>query len=192
MDQEAGGEAIEPESTPAHAKSRRKFTKTGHLQQPWLEAYEEVENHTIASQRVGVSMDTVAEWKKDSSFMKRFLKAHFRAQQKNNDRLRTSLIQRAISGTPHFLIKNGDFVRDAQGNRIVAYYDQEPQLTLFVAKNRLPDEFRDKFEFEITGQIVKMLVTEFFGILRRRLTPEQVIPIQQELETLSAKLMTQS
>lgn len=175
---------------PAPAKKPNPKFKTLHLQEPFLRSYEETENLTLSAERVGVSYETVNRWKKEPVFMRKFLKAHFKAQQKNNDLLRSSLIQRAVRGTPHFLIRNGAFVRDEQGNKVVAYYDQEPQLTLFVAKNRLPDEFRDKFEFEITGQIVKMLVTEFFGVLRRRLTPEQVIPIQQELETLSAKLMT--
>lgn len=160
------------------------------LKPKFLEAYEELENQTLASEKVGISMDTIANWKKDPAFMALFVSSHMRAQQKNNDLLRSSMLQRGIRGNPHYLIRNGEIVRDKENRAVVAYYDQETQLTLFLAKNRMPDEFRDKFELEITGQIVKQLTTEFFGILRRRLSPAQLIPIQKELETMTAKLST--
>ena len=174
------------ESTDSPA--RRKNKSWIHLQEPFLKAYEEIENETLAGHQVGVPIEIISAWKRNEEFLKRFTLAHHKAQHKHNDLLRTSMIQRAIKGSPHFIIKNGDFVRDSKGEKIVAYYDQEPQLTMFVAKNRMPDEFRDKFEHEITGKIVQILVSEFVSILHRNLPTNALPPIQKELETLSAKL----
>lgn len=87
------------------------------------------------------------------------------------------------------LIRNGAIVRDEHGQPVVAYRDFETQLTMFMLKNRMPDEFRDKFEHEISGQILMSLTSEFSAILRKHV-PAQFLPaIQKELETLSAKLV---
>lgn len=174
-------------STNAHAKPV-KHTKTAHLMQPFLDEYEKTENQTLAAKSVGVNPDTVLQWKKDPAFMKRFTEAHLRAQKKNNDNLKASALQRAINGNAHVLIRNGQIVRDEHGQPVVAYRDFETQLTMFMLKNRMPDEFKDKFEHEISGQVIMTLTSEFSSILKKHV-PAQFMPaIEKELETLSAKL----
>jgi hypothetical protein len=142
------------------SEASRASTSRVHLKEPFLKAYQELENETLACQKVGIpDSSLISYWKShDEQFLKAFTTAHHKAQRKHNDLLRTSMIQRAIKGTPHYLIKGGEYVRDEKGERVVAWYDQEPQLTMFVAKNRMPDEFRDKFEHEITGKLIQMLV----------------------------------
>lgn len=175
------------EGTPiARVKSR--FPKVGHLIEPFLAEYEKTENCSLAAKTVGVGHMSVTDWRKDADFMSLFTAAHLRAQSKNNDNLKASALQRAVNGNAHYLIRNGQFVLDAEGNRIVAYRDFETQLTMFMLKNRMPDEFRDKFEHEITGQILMTLTSEFSAILRKHV-PAQFMPaITKELETLSAKM----
>jgi hypothetical protein len=164
------------------------FKKTGHLIPAFLEAYERTESCQISADRAGVSAVMVSRWKKNESFMTLFTSAHLRAQNKNNDNLKTSALQRAINGTPHYLIRNGVIARDEQGNQIVAFRDFETQLTMFMLKNRLPDEFKDKFEHEISGQLIVTLASEFIAIVRRNASPEISSAIEKELETLSAKM----
>ncbi len=172
------------------ARVKPLFSKTGHLIPAFLDAYEKTENQSLASKEVGVGHDAVAAWKKNSDFMTLFTAAHLRAQKKNNDNLRASMLQRGINGNAHYVTdkKTGLPVRDEHGNPIVSYRDFETQLTIFLAKNRMPDEFRDKFEHEITGQILMTLTAEFSAILRKHV-PAQFMPaITKELETMTAKL----
>lgn len=164
------------------------FPRTGHLMAAFLDEYEKTENQSLASKAVGVGHDAVAAWKKNPDFMTLFTATHIRAQKKNNDNLRASMLQRGINGNPHYLIRNGVIQRDEQGNPIVAYRDFETQLTMFLAKNRMPDEFKDKFEYEISGQLIITLASEFIAIVRRNAPPEIANSIEKELETLSAKL----
>lgn len=173
------------------ARVNKAFPRTKHLIRPFLDEYEKTENQTLSGKAVGIGHTAVADWKKNDDFMKLFTAAHIRAQKKNNDNLKSSALQRAIHGNAHFIIRNGVIQRDEQGNPIVAYRDFETQLTMFMLKNRMPDEFKDKFEHEITGQILVSLTSEFSAILRKHV-PVQFMPaITKELETLSAKLMNQ-
>lgn len=165
------------------------FKKTGHLMPAFLESYERTENQTLSSKEVGVAHDMVTQWKKNPDFMVLFTATHLRAQKKNNDNLKASALQRSVNGNAHYLIRNGQFVLDTDGNRMVAYRDFETQLTMFMLKNRMPDEFRDKFEHEISGQLIVTLAAEFLAVVRRHTTPEVSNSIQKELETLSAKLV---
>lgn len=175
-------------TAPSIARAKAAFPKSGHLMEPFLAEYEKTENQTLAGKTVGIGHDAVAAWKKNPDFMGLFTAAHLRAHAKNNDNLKASALQRAVNGNAHFLIRNGQFVLDGEGQRIVAYRDFETQLTMFMLKNRMPDEFRDKFEHEITGQILMTLTSEFSAILRKHV-PAQFMPaIQKELETLSAKM----
>lgn len=171
-----------------YTRAMKGFPRSGHLMRPFLDEYEKTENQTLASKNVGVSHESVAHWKKQPAFMALFTAAHIRAAKKNNDNLKGSALQRAMNGNPHYLIRNGAIVRDDAGNPVVAYRDFETQLTMFMLKNRMPDEFRDKFEHEISGQLVVTLASEFIAIVRRHATPEIATSIQKELETLSAKL----
>lgn len=172
----------------ALARAKACFPKVGHLMQPFLDEYEKLENCTLAAKNVGVGHDAIAAWRKNDDFMGLFTAAHLRAQSKNNDNLKGSALQRAINGNPHYLIKNGEIVKDSKGNPVIGYRDYETNLTMFMLKNRLPEEFKDKFEHEINGQIIVTLASEFLAIVRRHVTPEVSNSIQKELETLSAKL----
>lgn len=160
------------------------------MKKPFLEAYERLENQTLACEEIGIGINTVTQWKKDPKFAELMAEAHIRAQQKNNDLLRQSMISRAIRGTPRYAIKNGQFLLDKTGKKIVLYNEYETNLTMFVAKNRLPDEYRDKFEHEISGQVVMTMAAEMLSIIRRLCPPQLCSEIQKELETLSAKLVT--
>jgi len=164
------------------------FPRSGHLIKPWLDSYRETESIMMACDAAGVSRTTVGEWRKHEDFKILFTDAHLKAQSRNNDLLRKTAIQLATVGAPHFLIKNGAHVLDANGRRVIAYYDHYPQLIAFMLKNRLPNEFKDKFEHEINSQLVSALVSEFISIVKRIATPELSEKIQKELETLSAKM----
>ncbi len=166
------------------------FPRTGHLMQAFLDAYEKTENQSLAGKEVGVGHDAVAAWKKNEDFMALFTASHIRAQRKNNDNLKSSALQRAINGNAHFVIDKvtGLPRRDENNQPIVSYRDFETQLTMFMLKNRMPDEFRDKFEHEISGQIIMTLTSEFSAILKKHV-PVQFMPaITKDLETLSAKM----
>lgn len=183
-------ESVEPEVLLARVKPL--FPRTGHLIVAWLASYERTESNSLANQEVGISHDTIAQWKKNEDFMALFTAAHLRAQAKWNEDLKASAIQRATFGNPHFLIRAGAIVKDEKGKPVIAYRDFETQLTMFMLKNRMPDQFKDKFEHEITGQILINLASEFSAILRKHV-PVQFMPaIQKELETLSARLAPQS
>lgn len=171
------------------ARAKAAFPKSGHLMEPFLAEYEKTENQSIAGKVAGINPDTVTSWKKNPDFMVCFTASHLRAQAKNNDNLKGSALQRAINGNPHYLIRNGAFVLDATtGERMVAYRDFETQLTMFMLKNRLPDEFKDKFEHEISGQLIVTIASEFIAIVRRNAPPAISNAIEKELETLSAKM----
>ena len=169
-----------------------------HLTQAFLDAYRKCGAITVASQEVGVSIETVWKWKKDKDFIKEFTRVDLEAQREINDKLRASALQRAVRGNPHFLIKDGQIVKDiSTGKPVVAYYDFETALTIFMLKNRLPDEFKDRIEQEIDITIINTLSAEVLAIIRRNV-PETcphcknslaITPkIAGELETLSAKL----
>lgn len=172
----------------AISRAMAAFKLSGRLMPAFLAEYEKFENQTSAGQSVGVSHDTVAKWKKNPDFISLFTAAHIRAQRKHNDNLRASMIQRAINGSPEILTYQGKVMRDEKGNPIVQKRIFETQLTMFMAKNRMPDEFRDKFEYEVNGQIIVTLASEFLAIVRRLAPPEVSNSIQKELETLSAKM----
>lgn len=172
------------------SRAGKDFPKTKNLMKPFLEDYEKTENQTQSCKNIGVSHETVAQWKKNEEFMVAFTASHIKAQKKNNDNLKSSALQRAINGNPHYLIRSGVIQRDEHGNAIVAYRDFETQLTMFMMKNRLPDEFKDKFEHEISGQLIITLASEFIAIVRRNAPIEIANSIEKELETLSAKLTT--
>ncbi len=134
--------------------------------------------------------DMATAIKKNEDFMALFTASHIRAQRKNNDNLKSSALQRAINGNAHFVIDKvtGLPRRDENNQPIVSYRDFETQLTMFMLKNRMPDEFRDKFEHEISGQIIMTLTSEFSAILKKHV-PVQFMPaITKDLETLSAKM----
>jgi len=173
-----------------YARVMETFPGTKHLIQPFLDEYEKTENQSLAGKTVGISHESVAKWKRNDDFMKLFTTAHLRAQKKNNDNLRASMLQRGINGNPHYLIRSGVIQRNEQGEPIVAYRDFETQLTIFLAKNRMPDEFKDKFEHEISGQLIVTIASEFIAIVRRNAPIDVANAIEKELETLSAKLVT--
>lgn len=180
-------ESIAKSDTPI-ARAMAAFPRSGHLMQPFLDAYEKTENQTQATALVGSNHQTVADWKKNPDFMKLFTESHIRAHSKNNDNMKASAVQRAINGSPRYLTHAGQIVKDEKGNPVIVSRDFETQLTMFMLKNRMPDEFRDKFEHEISGQLIVTLASEFLSIVRRHATPEVTTSIQKELETLSAKL----
>lgn len=189
MAKKGKGNAEQVDQTAATlARVKLKFPRVGHLIQPFLDEYEKTENCTLSAKNVGVGHDSIAAWRKNDDFMGLFTAAHLRAQSRNNDNLKGSALQRAINGNPHYLIKNGEIIKDAKGNPVIGYRDFETNLTMFMLKNRMPDEFKDKFEHEINGQIIVTLASEFLSIVRRHVTPEVSNSIQKELETLSAKL----
>lgn len=182
-------EPAQPETSEAIiARLKEFFPRTVNLIPLWLAAYERTESQSIANQEVGVNHDTVARWKKNADFIGLFTGSHLRAQAKWNEDLKASAIQRATFGNPHLLVRGGAIVKDEKGKAIVTYRDYETQLTMFMLKNRMPDQFKDKFEHEITGQILLNLTSEFSAILRKHV-PAQFMPaIAKDLETLSAKL----
>lgn len=173
-----------------YARLRLAFPKSWNFMKPFLDDYEKTESITISSKNVGISRDTVAVWKHNDDFLGLFTKSHISAANRNNDNLKTSALARAINGNPHYLIdrKTGSVMRDINNQPIVQFRDYETQLTMFMLKNRMPEEFKDKFEHEINGQLVITLASEFLAIVRRHATPQISDAIQKDLETLSAKL----
>lgn len=187
MSKKPKAEATDGTESPI-ARAKAAFPRSGHLMEPFLAEYEKTENQSLATKTVGSNHDTVANWKKNPDFMKLFTEAHIRAHSKNNDSLKSSALQRAINGTVRYVMHAGKIVMDA-GNQPIVNRDFETQLTMFMLKNRMPDEFRDKFEHEISGQLIVTLASEFLSIVRKHATPEVTTSIQKELETLSAKLV---
>ncbi len=173
-----------------------------HLIQPFLDSYRKYGVIYAAAADVGIDPLTVYKWKKDKQFIAAFTKIDLEKSREDNEKLRASAMQRAIRGNPHFLIKEGQIVKDpGTGKPVVAYYDFETALTIFMLKNRLPDEFRDRIEQEIDLTIISTLSAEVLSIIRRNV-PETcphcknslaITPkIAGELETLSAKLSNKS
>lgn len=156
----------------------------------FLEAYRLCENQTEAAKSVGINPATISRWKRDPKFTAMLTQAHLEAVQINNDGLKRTAIRLGIEGNPHHAIdkKTGLPMKDEKGKNIVLYKEYYPHLQQFLLKNRLPDEFKDKFEHEVTGQIVTQLSSEFLAIIRRIVPPTLMPAIQKELETLSAKM----
>lgn len=174
----------------ALARAMAEFPRSRDLMRPFLDAYRETESITMACEQVGISRATVWEWRKNEDFRIVFTDNHLKAQAKNNDLLRKTAIQLSTVGSPHWVMdkKTGMPALDANGRRIVAYYDHYPQLIAFMLKNRLPNEFKDKFEHEINTKLVTMLVSEFISIIKRQTSPDITEKIQKELETSLAKM----
>ncbi len=188
-DEKKDGANDSKNSTPPTRVDRR-LDPLAHIKPLFLAEYKKTESITEASKRVGISNSTVSHWKRDKKFLAAFTQAHLEAVQANNDAVKRTTMQLAAYGNPHYLIRNGQFVFDAEGKKVLAYSEFYPQLNQFILKNRLPEEFKDKFEHEITGQLVVQLASEFLAIIRK-VVPAPLVPaIQKELETLSAKLMT--
>lgn len=178
-------------SANAPARGRRSCAPKAHLQPAFLEEYKKTENQTLAARAVGVDPTTVSRWKKNKAFMKLFTEAHIEAQSLNNDGMKKTALELGISGNPHYVVdrKTGKYVLDDKGQPVVLYREFYPNLTQFLLKNRLPDEFKDKFEHEVSGQLIVTLASEFLAIVRKHVPLEQLPAIQKELETLSAKLI---
>lgn len=190
-DQKQEKGANDPINPTPPARVDRRLDPLAHIKPLFLEEYKKTESQTEAAKRVGVSPDTVSKWKRDKKFLAEFTKAHLEAVQQNNDQIKRTTMQLAAFGNPHYLIRNGQFVLDANGKKVLAYSEFYPQLNQFMLKNRLPEEFKDKFEHEITGQLVVQLASEFLAIIRK-VVPAPLVPaIQKELEALSAKLVNQ-
>lgn len=181
-----------PTSTTQPTSIARDISKAAkrHLIPKFLEAYKKCESQIEACRAVGIDTTTIGRWKRDPKFQEMFTKAHLEAVEHNNDGLKRTALSLGISGNPHFAIdkKTGKPMKDEQGKPIVLYREFYPQLQQFLLKNRLPDEFKDKFEHEVTGQIVTQLSSEFLAIIRRIVPPTLMPAIQKELETLSAKM----
>lgn len=191
---EEGKEEATPtnEAKVPNARTDRRLDPKGHLKPLFLEEYAKCENQSQAAEAVGLSQDTISRWKKkDAKFMADLTAAHLAAVQKNNDGLKKTTIQLGIQGNPHYAIdkKTGAYILDARGNRVVMYREFYPNLNQFLLKNRLPEEFKDKFEYEISGQLIVTLASEFIAIVRRNAPIEVATSIEKELEMLSTKLM---
>ena len=123
-------------------KNESEFQHISHIKKrAFLAAFAECGTVTHAAEIAGISRRMVQYWKKDDP---EFAEAFRVAEEKAADRLEQEARRRAIEGVPEPVFYKGRKVGTVQ-----KYSDT---LLIFLLKGALPDKYKGKSTFEITGK----------------------------------------
>lgn len=124
-------------------------------QETFLASFAKLANVTAACKAAGISRETFYAWRQeDKDFGAQFTDADAAA----NDVIRGEILRRAVMGVDKPLHFQGRLVTDQYG-RPVTVKEYSDTLLIFLAKARMPNEFRDKVNgIGVDGQHVRITI----------------------------------
>lgn len=135
-----------------------------HLKPIFIEAFKKTGTIYAGAQVAGVSETTIATWREsDAEFNREFMEADAQA----GGRIETSAYQRAVNGTVHYRMKNGEPVLDKSGNPVISHREFSDALQIFFLKCRIPQRYQERVKQELDIRIVHTLASETMAIIRK-------------------------
>ena len=123
----------------AEGKPTHKYASKAHKKQQFLDAFSRMKTIWAASRAVGVSRNTIINWRKlDPEFRAAFEVADVEC----TEQLETVAHDRALKG-------------------------KSDQLLIFLLKSRNPDKYKERVQHDLDPKVMDILVSQFINVIKK-------------------------